>query len=167
MDRNSIEKTGVPSLDELHNTSGYPNEVRIKKGPVVVIECVQEIVCDSCITGCPNNCINIESLKDLPKIEIEKCIGCGLCIPSCPGLAIFIIDYNYSEEEALISFGYELYPIPKIGDIVDATDREGKKITKAKVVKVLTNKEFDKTAIVSIVIPKIFINEVRGIKKLK
>jgi Fe-S-cluster-containing hydrogenase component 2 len=154
----------VPSLYELCNTPGYPDEERIKKGPVAVIECVQEIVCNACIIGCPSNCIKVESLKELPEIKSEKCIGCGLCIPSCPGLAIFVIDYNYSEEEALISFGYELYPMPKVGEIVDATNREGKIVTNAKVIKVLANKEFDKTTIVSIAVPKKYFDEVRGIK---
>jgi ferredoxin len=167
MQKKGVEKNGVPSMQELSKTPGFPDKERIKKGPVAVIECVQEIVCDACSTGCPSNCIKVKLLKELPELDSEKCIGCGLCIPSCPGLAIFIIDYNYSEEEALISFGYELYPLPKVGEIVNATNREGKKVSKAKVIKILKNKIFDKTAIISIAVPKKHYNEIRGFKRLE
>jgi ferredoxin len=165
MVENSLEKTGVPSIDELKKSPSFPSEEKIKEGPIAAIECFQEIVCDSCVIGCPSDCIQVDSSKAPPKIDWEKCSGCGLCIPSCPGLAIFVIDYNYSDEEALISFAYELYPLPKVGDTVYATNREGKKVVKARVERVLTNDKFDKTGIVSIAVPKRYYNEVRGMKE--
>ena len=158
-----LEQTGIPSKKELQESPGYIDEERMKKGPVVVIECIQSIACDACVTGCPTNCIKVDSLIGPPKIDKDKCIGCSLCIPSCPGLAIFTIDYTYSKDKALISFGYELLPLPKIDDIVNATNREGKIVTKVRIVKVLTNKQFDKTTIITIEVPKKFIYDVRGI----
>ena len=69
MESNSVEKNGVPSMYELCKTPGYPDEERIRKGTVAVIECLQEIVCNACIRGCPSNCIKVESLKELPELE--------------------------------------------------------------------------------------------------
>jgi len=47
--------------------------------------------------------------------------------------------------------------------LVDAVDREGKVVAKAKVVKVETSDKYDHTAVISIAIPKRFVHEVRGI----
>jgi Fe-S-cluster-containing hydrogenase component 2 len=154
-------------LDELKKSTGFPSEKRMKVGAVAVIECVQEIPCDVCGYICPNEAIEINSIKDLPKLIEEKCIGCGLCIPFCPGLAIFQIDTTFSESEVLISFPYEFIPLPKVGSTIEATDRLGKTITNGRVIKVTLNSEFDKTAIITISVPKKFYNVVRGIKILK
>ena len=154
-------------LDELKKSAGLPSEKRMKEGAVAVIECVQEIPCDVCGYICPHKAIRIRSIKDLPELIEEKCVGCGLCIPFCPGLAIFQIDTTFSEREALVCFPYEFIPLPKVGSIIEATDRLGKSITKGRVIKVTLNTEFDKTAIISISVPKKFSNVVRGIKILK
>ena len=41
---------------------GYPSKERLAKGPIVVIECPEEIPCNPCETICPKNVI----------LEIEK-----------------------------------------------------------------------------------------------
>ena len=81
-------------------------------------------------------------------------------------IVIFVINYNYSKDEALIIFPYEFLPIPKVGSLVDATDRTGQVVTKAKVVKVVKNKKYDHTLLVSITVPKKFVHKVRGIANL-
>lgn len=111
----------------------------------------------------PLGAIKVETLISLPELDENKCVGCGSCIPNCPGLAIFLVDYNFSEDEALIFFPYEFLPSPEVGSIVDATDRSGKSITKGRVIKVLKNKKYDNTEIISIAVLKKYANEVRGI----
>jgi Fe-S-cluster-containing hydrogenase component 2 len=161
------EATGVLSVEDLGKAPGFPSEERMKKGPVAVIECVQDIPCNPCVAACPFGAINVETLIGLPELDEEKCIGCGSCIAHCPGLAIFLVDYNHSETHALISFAYEFLPLPKVGDIVDATDRSGRVVTKGKVIRVLEKKDFDHTAVISIAVLKEYVHDVRGIAFLK
>ena len=54
-------------------------------------------------------------------------------------------------------------PLPKKDSIVDATDRRGKIITKGRIINVCNEKRFDHTMVVSIAIPKKFVQQVRGI----
>ncbi|HQB63431.1 MAG TPA: hypothetical protein PLL21_03530 [Sedimentibacter sp.] len=39
---NSLKITGAPSLEELHRSPAYPPEDRLKKGPIAIIECIEE-----------------------------------------------------------------------------------------------------------------------------
>jgi len=157
----SLESTGVPSMEELETR--FPTKDRLMRGPVAVIAGFQEIPCNPCEKACPFGAIKVNGLIGLPVLNEEICTGCGSCIAHCPGLAIFVVDYTFSEDNALISFPYEYLPLPKVGSIVNATDRAGRVVTKGKVVKVLKRKSFDHTVVVSISVPKKFINEVRGI----
>jgi len=133
------------------------------RGPVAVIECVQEIPCDVCGSICPVDAIKVASLCSLPELYEEKCTGCGTCIPICPGLAIFLVDYDFSKGEALVSFPYEFLPVPQVGTVVDATDRLGRSVTKGRIVKVLEGERYDHTLVVSVAVPKEFAQKVRGI----
>ena len=160
---NGYEATGILSAEDLRKAPGVPSEERMKKGPVAVIECVQDIPCNPCVVVCPFGAIKVDTLISLPELDEEKCIGCGSCIAYCPGLAIFLVDYNHSETHALISFAYEFLPLPKAGDIVDATDRSGRMVAKGKVIRVLEKKDFDHTAVISIAVPKEYVHDVRGI----
>lgn len=150
-------------MEELEKSPGFPSKDRLMKGPVAVIECIQKISCDPCEEACPFGAIKVNGLIGLPELNGEICTGCGSCIANCPGLAIFVVDYTFSEDDALIYFPYEYLPLPEVGSIVGATDRAGTAVTKGKIVKVLERKSFDHTLVVSISVPKKFINEVRGI----
>jgi len=155
---------GVPTSDELEKTPGYPSLKRLQKGPCAVIECVEEIPCNPCEVACPSGAIKIGSpITNLPVLDEDKCTGCGVCISSCPGLAIFVINLNYTNELALISFPFEFLPLPRVGEEVSAVDREGKKICKGKAIKVLNKPKQDHTPVVSISIPKKYALIVRGI----
>ena len=158
-----IDETGVPSMEELEKCPGFPSRERLMKKPVAVIECVQKIPCDACEVACPHGAIKVNTIASLPELNENMCMGCQVCIPFCPGLAIFVVDYNFSENEALISFPYEFLPLPKNGSMVVATDRLGRVVTKGRAVKVLERKRFDYTVVVSIAVPKKFVHEVRGI----
>lgn len=162
-----IALTGSPSIKELEESPGFPSKSRLLKGPIAVIECVQEIPCDVCGLICPYNAIEVTTLKSLPKLKEERCEGCGVCIPLCPGQAIFLVNYSYSKEKALISFPYEFIPLPEVDSMVQAINRLGQVITKGRVVTVLDRESFDQTVVISITVPKQFAQQVRGIKLLR
>ena len=161
---NTLEYTGIISNEELNKCPGCPSQERIKKGPVAIIECNQEIPCNPCEDSCPFGAIKVgDPITNLPILDEEKCKGCGLCIASCPGLAIFVIDCTYSGKEALVSFPFEYLPLPKVGEIVSAVNRENKVVTMGKVIKRINSKKNDRTSIVTISIPKKWLMDVRGI----
>jgi len=57
--------------------------------------------------------------------------------------------------------------VPKVGEKVTAVDREGKKVCKGKVIKILNKSKQDHTSVVSICIPKKYALIVRGISVKK
>ena len=165
---NHLKKVGCPSIEELKNSPAFPKKEDYLKGPIAVIECIEEIPCNPCETSCPKGAITVgKPITNLPFIDFEKCSGCGICAAACPGLAIYVKDYNYSEEEALITFPYEYLPLPKVGDKVIAAGRKGEEIALGKIVKVLQTKASNKTAMVSMAYPKQFFEEVVTMIRLK
>jgi Fe-S-cluster-containing hydrogenase component 2 len=153
-------------LNKIKSSPGYPSKERFLKGPVAVIECPEEIPCNPCEEACPFGAIKVgEPITNLPMLIEDKCVGCGKCISACPGLAIFLVNINYSKKEAAISLPYEFFPLPNVGDEVDVLNREGKFICKGKVIKVIEGE--DHTWIITILIPKEFFEVARGIKPLK
>ena len=102
---------------------------QLKRGPHAVIECTEEIPCNPCCTACPQGAITMaEGLSSLPCLNRGKCTGCGLCIPCCPGQAIFVSDDTYSGSEGLLSLPYEFTPLPIVGQSVILTDRRGRPV---------------------------------------
>jgi len=159
---------GIPTPDELKKTPGYPSLKSLQEGPVAIIECMEEIPCDPCESACLTGAIKIgSSITNLPVLDEDKCTGCGLCISSCPGLAIFVVNLNYTNGSALLSFPFEFLPLPKVGEEVSAIDREGRTVCKGKVVKILNQWKQDRTPVVSISIPKKCALVVRGISVKK
>ena len=151
---NTYEKTGVLKLKDLK----IPTDKQLKKG-VAIIECIQEIPCDPCVAICPVESISMKDINDIPKIDYDKCTGCKRCVSICPGLAIFVV--KLIDEKAQITLPYEFLPIPKIGDIVKALDREGKSRGDAKVIRVNRS---SKTTVITIEVDKDLAMEVRNIK---
>ncbi len=162
----ALINTGYLTYDELNAIQKLPTEDRYAKGPVAVIECVQEIPCNPCEAACAFGAIEIgEPITTLPTLEGEKCTGCGICASKCPGLAIFIVNKVYSETSATVGFPYEYHPTPVVGDAVKGLNRKGEVLCDAKVVKVMNPKSFDHTPVVTIEIPKEFADEVRNMKR--
>lgn len=156
-----LEKTGIPTDDDLEKV--IPDKKRLAHGPVVIIECFQRIPCDPCAISCKLGAIKpFKDINDLPIVDFDKCTGCGICISSCPGLAIFVIDMNYSDEKSLIKLPHEMLPLPEKGEDVYALDRAGSILGKVKVVRVLKIK--NKTNIISLEVPKSMVMKVRSIK---
>jgi Fe-S-cluster-containing hydrogenase component 2 len=156
-----LERTGIPTDDDLEEV--IPDKKRLTQGPVVIIECFQKIPCDPCAISCKLGAIKpFKDINDLPQVDFEKCTGCGICISSCPGLAIFVIDMNYSDEKSLIKLPHEMLPLPEKGEEVYVLDRAGGILGKAKVARVLKIKS--KTNIISLEVPKSMAMKVRSIK---
>ncbi len=156
-----LEKTGIPTADDLEKV--IPDKKRLARGPVVTIECFQRIPCDPCAISCKLGAIKpFKDINDLPMVDFDKCTGCGICISSCPGLAIFVIDMNYSDEKSLIKLPHEMLPLPEKGEDVYALDRAGSILGKVKVVRVLKIK--NKTNIISLEVQKSMVMKVRSIK---
>ncbi len=147
------------------NMPCYPSEERIRKGPVAVIECAEEIPCNPCELACPFNAIKIGyPITNIPVLQENKCIGCAECVSICPGLAIVILNWNYNEKEASLTIPYELFPLPQKGEIVKCLDREGKYVCDGKVLRVSPPERRGGTSLVTFSFPKKFYDEVRNIK---
>ncbi len=157
--------TGIPSAEELAKAPGVPARSEMNKGPVAVIECVQEIPCNPCEAACPSGAITVGSdITKLPVLDAEKCIGCGNCLAHCPGLAITLVNVNYSETEAAVSFPFEYLPLPKVGDEVNAVNRGGEAVCKGNVLSVRMPQSYKQTCIVTIAIPKKYVEDVRSME---
>jgi Fe-S-cluster-containing hydrogenase component 2 len=159
-----LEQSGVLSAEELAKLPGMPSEERVLRGPVVVIECGQEIPCNPCEGLCRQGAIAVgDPITNLPVLDADKCTGCGLCIAGCPGQAIFVVDMTYSEAEATVAMPYEFLPLPQKGQAVEGLDREGQLICSGRVVKVLNPKGFDRTPVVTVAVPQGCAMSVRNI----
>ena len=157
----SVALNGVPVKEEIEKV--MPPEDILAKKPVVMVECFQNIPCDPCAASCPFGAIvPFEDINDLPVVDYDKCTGCGICVTSCPGLAIFVLDMNYSDKEALIKLPYEMLPLPQKGEMVSGLDRDGHKVAEVKVDKVTKTK--NKTYLISIVVPKELALIIRNIR---
>ena len=152
-------------LTELRASLSYPSEERLDKGAVAVIECIQEIPCNPCETACRFKAIIVgEPITNLPRLIGDRCRGCGECISACPGLAIFIVDKTYTSDKATVSMPYEYYPLPEVGSIVDALDRNGRKVCDARIVRVSNPPRNNKTAVVTVAVKKEFSDLVRNVR---
>ena len=133
---------------------GIPSEQRRKKGPVACIECFQHIPCDPCQYACPHGAIRVgDDITSLPSLDGEKCVGCGLCVAKCPGLAIFLVDDSVPGFSR-VTFPWEYLPLPEEGDDVACTDREGRIVSRGTVVRVVKAASFDGTAAVTVQAPE-------------
>ena len=161
-----VAVSGVHCEEELRESPGYPDLERLQKGGVAVIECVQDIPCNPCELACRQGAIRVGlPITNLPVLNEEDCSGCGLCIAACPGLAVFVVDLNYSETEAIVTFPYEYLPVPQVGDVVEAVGREGEPVTKGRVTRVQNPLSFNRTAVVTIAVPKEYGGVVRSITR--
>ena len=160
-----ITKVGFLNSAELKEAGRYPSEERLAKGPVAVIECSQSIPCNPCELACKFGAITVgDPITNLPMLDESKCVGCGICITKCPGLAIFVIDK--SKDMATVSFPFEYLPLPEIGDAVKAVDRAGQYVCDARVGRINNVAANDCTPIVTIEVPKEQCDEIRSIRRL-
>lgn len=158
---NLLEK-GFVSDEEIVRFPGVKTRAEIHP----VIECTQNIPCNPCQDACPKGCISIgANITNLPfTVDNSACIGCGMCVASCSGQAIFLVDENHSDESATVTLPYEFFPLPKQGDKGFGLGRNGEKICEAEVVSVRTSKAFDHTNLLTMRVPKEYAMKARFFK---
>jgi thioredoxin reductase/Fe-S-cluster-containing hydrogenase component 2 len=165
---------GLPlSQNLLHK--GYVLFDEIKKYPGIihkdsihpVIECTQNIPCNPCQDACKFGCIRIgDHMTNLPQVDSEAdCKDCGMCVASCPGQAIFLIDES-DAGSAKITLPYEFYPLPEVGEKGNALDRSGKIICEAVVDSIKTMPVYDKTVLLTMKVSQKYVDEARFFSKL-
>ena len=173
--RNITEtEEGIPISENLL-THGFVAEDEIERFPGVtrsigvhpVMECTQNIPCNPCQDACARHCIRIgEKITSLPAVNPENtCIGCGLCVASCSGQAIFLVNEQSEEGYATVTLPYEFLPLPEKGETGVALGRDGQEVCSAQVVEVRTSPAFDKTNLLTMKVPAAFAMKARFYRK--
>mgnify|MGYP004650451559 FL=1 len=153
---------GYVSDDEIERYPGVTHKVGVHP----VMECTQNIPCNPCQDACKKGCISIGSnITSLPiVVDSSECINCGMCVASCSGQAIFLVDEDCGDGTATVTLPYEFLPLPEAGTKGKGLGRDGKAICDAEVVAVKSNKAFDKTNLLTIRVPKEYAMKARFFK---
>ncbi len=151
-----LNQLGVPSKELV--LSRFPKEEKQFIRAKAITECYEEIPCNPCSTSCPFDAITIgEDINTPPVVDFEKCTGCGICVYNCPGLAIFTV--SVKDNSAIFKIPYEFVPYPDAGKKYEGLNRYGENICTVKVEKVQLSKTQDKTALLTVSVPKEYIHE--------
>lgn len=147
---NLLQK-GFVAEDEIERFPGVTRQAGIHP----VMECTQNIPCNPCQDACPKGCITIgENITSLPVVDTNHtCVGCGMCVASCSGQAIFLVNEEVEPGYGEVTMPYEFLPLPKTGEKGIALGRDGKKVCEAVVTNVRTAKAFDHTSLLTIKVP--------------
>lgn len=172
-----VERTdeGIPvSMSLLEH--GYVAEDEIGRFPGVtkrsgihpVIECTQNIPCNPCQMACVKGCISIgDNITSLPIATDRQCIGCGMCVASCSGQAIFLVNEDVGDGMGTVTMPYEFLPLPAEGEEGAALGRDGREVCRATVVNVRTSKAFDHTSLLTIRVPSDMVMKARFYRPLR
>jgi len=121
----------------------------------VIIDCPQDIPCNPCEKSCPTKAIIVgNKINQQPDYDPQKCIGCGKCLTVCPGRAILIVQYNYSDQTSKITMPFEFLPEPEIGKEIELLNRDGSFVCKGKVIKTKFFEDKDKCSLLEVEVPK-------------
>ena len=147
----SLLERGFVADDEISRFPGVTRRVGIHP----VIECTQNIPCNPCQDACPKHCIKVgDHITQLPAVEPDStCIGCGMCVASCPGQAIFLVDEKPEVGFADVTLPYEFLPVPAKGEHGVALGRDGSPVCEAEVVSVRQTRAFDHTTLLTMRVP--------------
>ena len=155
---------GYVSDDEIERYPGVTHRVGVHP----VMECTQNIPCNPCQDACKKGCISIGSnITSLPiVVDGSECINCGMCVASCSGQAIFLVDEDCGDGTATVTLPYEFLPLPEVGAKGKGLGRNGQEVCDAQVVSVKSNKAFDKTNLLTIRVPKEYAMKARFFKAM-
>lgn len=160
---NLLEK-GYIAEDEITRYPGVTKQSAVHP----VIECTQNIPCNPCQDACPKGCIRIgKNITSLPVVDPEHvCIGCGMCVASCSGQAIFLIEDEVEPGFGTVTLPYEFLPVPKEGDKGVALGRDGKVVCEAEVSRVRSAPAFDHTKLLTMKVPSDMVMKARFFKSI-
>ena len=158
----NLLKKGFVGDDEIERFPGVTH----RKGIHPVIECTQNIPCNPCQDACGKKCISIgDNITSLPiAVAGSECVNCGMCVASCSGQAIFLVDEDCGDGSATVTLPYEFLPLPSEGTRGIALGRNGQEVCEATVVSVKSLKTFDKTNLLTIRVPKEYAMKARFFK---
>ena len=126
--------------ETVNRTHTWPKE----DGWQPVLHCYQEIPCNPCTTVCPHDSIqlsgNTGTIMDIPEFG-GKCIGCGLCVLICPGLAITLVRRSKQEGRAEVVLPYEFDHSFQTGSTVNLRAPEGEDLGNGTVLATRYNKK--------------------------
>lgn len=146
-----LKTTGIPDVDLIR--SRFPEHDGLLVRAKAITECYEEIPCNPCETSCPFGAITVGAdINTPPRVDFDKCTGCGICVYSCPGLAIFTV--QTMGDDVLFTIPYEFVPRPKVGDTMSAVNRAGEVIGTCRIERVTDRERQDKTALLTVRVPK-------------
>lgn len=158
-------------------TKGYLNEEDLSAYPGVihtggihpVIECTQNIPCNPCQDACKFGCITVgDNITALPAVVPQaQCTGCGRCVFSCSGQAIFLVDENYDDIFSSVTMPYEFLPFPQAGCQGVALGRDGEKVCDAEIISCRLSAAMDHTALLTMKVPKEMAMKARFFKSME
>lgn len=155
---------------------GYVSDDEIERFPGVargsgihpIMECTQNIPCNPCQDACAKGCISIgNNITSLPVAKRDvKCIGCGMCVASCSGQAIFLVEDDIGDGYGTVTLPYEFLPLPAVGEKGIALGRDGKRVCEAEVLNVRSIKAFDHTNLLTMKVPADMVMKARFFKSV-
>jgi glycine/D-amino acid oxidase-like deaminating enzyme/Pyruvate/2-oxoacid:ferredoxin oxidoreductase delta subunit/bacterioferritin-associated ferredoxin len=122
---------------------------------LAIINCDEDIPCNPCAISCKFDSIKInKNITQQPTINYELCKGCGLCLPKCPGRAIRMLQYNFTDTESLLTIPFEFEPYPKQNQKVSIVNYDGNFLANGTIQKTKPPKSKTDCGTISIIIPK-------------
>ena len=147
-----------------------PSESNIpekEEGIFPLFHCTQKIPCNPCTSVCPQEQIKTEEdlITNLPYFKDEKeCIGCGKCVAVCPGLAVTLVDYRKEKDFPSVTFPLELSQSRlQKGTSIFVVSNDSV-LGEFEISRVRVLKEFPKTQLITVKLPKALVKRAVGLK---